>query len=325
VAFLASALVLLFAGSRFVRVVDEVADRSGAGEALTGAVLLGATTSLPGLIVTVIAALRGEASLAVGNAIGGIAAQTVFLALADMTRRANLEHSAASLPNLLQTTTLIFMIALVIVGVATPGWTVLSLHPVSILLPVAYVLGLVLTRQIRESPMWHPYRTAETRPDEPRPPSARTALRLAGETAVLAAVVATCGFVVAQAGLSLKEQTELGGTVVGGLFTSVVTSLPELVTVLAAVRAGALTLAIADIIGGNCFDVLFVAAADVAFAGPLYAAVGASTLYLLGLTLLLTAILSAGLIYRDPRGIGFEGVGILVVYAVGFAALIAGF
>ncbi len=115
---------------------------------------------------------------------------------------------------------------------------------------------------------------------------------------------------------------EGSGTLIGGLLTSVVTSLPELVTVLAAVRAGALTLAVGNIIGGNTFDVLFVAAADYAFrSGSVYASVGNGTIFLLALTLLLTGIFAAGLIYRQKSGIGFEGTAILIVYAVGFATL----
>ena len=122
----------------------------------------------------------------------------------------------------------------------------------------------------------------------------------------LGAVVAACGFVVAAAGLSLAAQTKLSGTLIGGLLTSVVTSRPELVTVLAAVRAGALTLA----------------AADVAYrSGSLYAAIADRTLFLLALTLLLTGIFAAGLIYRQKSGIGFEGATILAVYAAGFATL----
>jgi cation:H+ antiporter len=65
-------------------------------------VLVGAVTSLPGLVTSVVGAADGDASFAVSNSLGGIAAQTSFLALADLTyRRANLEHAAASLPNLL--------------------------------------------------------------------------------------------------------------------------------------------------------------------------------------------------------------------------------
>jgi len=43
----------------------------------------------------------------------------------------------------------------------------------------------------------------------------------------------------------------------------------------------------------------------------------------LALTLLLTSVFAAGLIYRQRTGIGFEGAAILVIYVVGFVALAA--
>jgi cation:H+ antiporter len=82
--FLVAAITLMLVGSRFAGVVDEIADRTGIGEAIAGAVLLGATTSLPGLMTSVIAAWEGQAGFAVSNSVGGIAAQTTFLAVADM-------------------------------------------------------------------------------------------------------------------------------------------------------------------------------------------------------------------------------------------------
>jgi len=323
-ALLASAGVLIVAGTRFTRVVDVLADRLGIGEALAGAVLLGATTSLPGLIVTTLAAARGEADLAVSNALGGIAAQTLFLAVADLSyRRANLEHAAASLPNLLQTMILVSLVAMVLLARAGPAIAPFGVHPMSLALPLVYGYGLVLTKRTRDDPMWRPRRTAETRPDVPDVRAQEASLaRLSLAFAGLGAVVAACGFAVTGAGLAIAERTELSGTLVGGLLTSVVTSLPELVTVLAAVRVGALTLAVGDIIGGNTFDVLFLSAADAAYrGGSIYAAVGERTVFLLALTLLLTGVFAAGLIYRQRTGIGFEGAAILILYAAGFAAL----
>jgi cation:H+ antiporter len=41
------------------------------------------------------------------------------------------------------------------------------------------------------------------------------------------------------------------------LITSTCTSIPELVTAVAAVRQGSLTLAVGGIVGGNAFDTLF--------------------------------------------------------------------
>lgn len=326
-AFSAAAGVLLGVGSRFASVVEEIANRTGLGEAIAGAVLLGATTSLPGLLTSTIAAAEGQAGFAVSNSIGGIAAQTTFLAVADIAyRRVNLEHAAASLPNMLQSVVLIMMVATVVFARGTPEVTVLGVHPASALLVVVYLYGLRMARQERDNPMWEPTQTDETVVDEPEGDDAEdtdtSMTALWSRFAVMAAVVALSGFVIARSGLALAEVTPLSGTVVGGLFTSVASSLPELVTVIAAVRIGALTLAVSDIVGGNIFDVLFVSAADVAYRqGSIYHALRDQDLFLLALTLMLTAILTAGLIHRQRKGIGFEGLAILALYIGGFVML----
>lgn len=329
--FLLATTVLVVVGARFARLVDQIADRTGIGEALAGAVLLGATTSLPGLMTSVLAASEGQAGFAVSNSLGGIAAQTTFLAVADLAyRRANLEHAAASVPNLLQSVVLMMLVATVLFAQGTPEVTVLGVHPVSFVLVGAYVYGLRLTRQERDSPMWRPTETDETVVDTPEEDDAGPLADLSTTElwlrfATLAAVVAASGWMIAQSGLALTELTPLSGTVVGGLFTSVASSMPELVTVIAAVRIGALTLAVSDIIGGNIFDVLFVAAADAAYRdGSVYHALGQQDLFLLSMTLMLTAILAAGLIHRQERGIGFEGLAILGLYVVGSVVLLTG-
>ena len=99
--FLASAAVIAIAGTMLAGRADVLADRIGWGEALVGAVLLGGSTSLPGILTSVTTAYQGYPSLSISNAIGGIAVQTAFLAVADLFyRKANLEHAAASVANL---------------------------------------------------------------------------------------------------------------------------------------------------------------------------------------------------------------------------------
>lgn len=99
--FLLAALVIGVAGVALTRRADMLADRTGLGEAVAGAVFLGVTTSLSGTVTSITAAAQGATSLSISNALGGIAAQTAFLAIADITyRRANLEHAAAELTNL---------------------------------------------------------------------------------------------------------------------------------------------------------------------------------------------------------------------------------
>lgn len=318
-------LVLLTAGVRLTRVADALADRTGLGEAMAGAVLLGAVTSLPGLVTTVVGAAGGEAGFAVSNAVGGIAAQTTFLALADLVyRRVNLEHAAASVPNITQALILVSLIGVVLGGTGSPEVTLLQVHPATIVLVAVYCYGLVLTRRAHEHPMWKPRQTEDTVEDVAEPPSERSDRQVWTEFVGLAGVVAVVGWVIGTAGLSIADRTGLSGSLVGATFTAVTTSLPELVTVITAVRIGAVTLAVGDIIGGNTFDVLFIAAADVAFRdGSIYHAADPQALFLMSVTVVLTATLAAGMVGREERHIGFEGVGILVFYVIAIGSLFA--
>lgn len=324
-AIVCSGGVLLTAGVRLTSVADALADRTGIGEAMAGAVLLGAVTSLPGLVTTTVGAASGEAGFAVSNAVGGIAAQTAFLAIADMTyRRVNLEHAAASVPNMTQTMILVSLIGIVLGASGGPDVTFFRIHPATVLLVAVYAYGLRLTRRAHDHPMWRPARTRDTVEDVEESHGMRSTRRMWAEFVVLGVIVGATGWVVGTAGLSIADRTGLSGSLVGATFTGIVTSLPELITVLAAVRIGALTLAVGDIIGGNSFDVLFVAVADVAFrGGSVYHAADAQAVFLMSVTVVLTATLAAGMLGREERHIGFEGVAILGFYALGLVSLVA--
>jgi cation:H+ antiporter len=83
-------------------------------------------------------------------------------------------------------------------------------------------------------------------------------------------------------------------------------------------------LAVGGIVGGNTFDTLFLSLADVAYRdGSIFHAMTARDALLLAAAIVMTAILLMGLIVRDRRGIGFEGITILVVYAAVVASQLA--
>lgn len=238
---------------------DTLADRTGWGEALFGALFFGATTSLSGIVITAVAAAVDNPTLAYSNAIGGIAAQTVAIAVADLFyRRGNLEHAAASLSNILFGCLLIALLTLVVLAAYVPPVTVAAIHPMSVVLVGMYVGGLVLIRRTSDRPMWEAVQ-------------------------------------------------------------GIVNALPETVTAIAAVRRGALTLAIAAILGGNCFDALNVAVGDIAYrGGSLYHAAGPDELFLTLASVLMTVVVVSGLLVRQGRGpvrVGFEGVLLLGTYA----------
>ncbi len=130
---------------------------------------------------------------------------------------------------------------------------------------------------------------------------------------------------VAQTAFIITEQTSLSESFIGALGTSVATSLPELVVSVTAVRQGALTLAVSNIIGGNTFNVLFLAFADIAFReGSLYHFGTDRQLFVISLTILLTGILLLGLLRRQKYGIGkigWESALSILLFLGGYAVL----
>lgn len=322
-AFVAAVAVIGIGGTRLTRTADQLADLTGLGEAFFGAVLLGASTSLSGITTSVVAAWDGYGELAVSNAVGGIAAQTAFLALADLAYRGiNLEHAAASLENLMHGALLATLLAIPLLAAAAPPVTVWAVHPASFALVAGYLFGLHLVRAAGTKALWLPRRTADTRPDEPSTDRASSSLSgLWVRFVALGLVLAAGGWVVARTGIVIVERTGLSQTAVGALFTAVGTSLPELVTSVAAVRQGALTLAVGGVLGGNAFDVLFLAFADVAFReGSVYHAATQRQVFVIALALLLTGIVLLGLLRRERKGIagiGFESFLVLLLYLGG--------
>ena len=264
------------------------------------------------------------ASLAVSNAVGGIAAQTAFLVFADLIyKRVNLEHAAADANNMLMAAMLVLLMMLPLAANFAPEIAIFGVHPVSVLLFAVYFFGTRAAIQLRDRPMWNPRQTDDTREDDPDEEEAQIhSLPVMIAIFVgLSLVLAACGYAIAESGAVISTNLGISQTVVGGLLTAVATSLPELVTTLAAVRRGALQLAVGGIIGGNTFDVLFLSLSDIAYReGSIYHAMTqADALMLVGASVI-TTILLMGLILRERRGIGFEGLSILAAY-VGLMAI----
>lgn len=328
VALVTAAGAILWAGIRLAGLSDRLADRLGLGEALFGAVFLGGSTSLPGVVTSIAAAAAGHPELAVSNALGGITVQFLFLAVADLSwRQANLEHASADLGNMVFAALLGLLLLLPLLAALGPDVALHGVHPVSPLILVAYWAGLRLVRGARAEPMWHPRTTRTTREDVPAPPGAEKARTstLWARFAAAAIVTALGGWVISRAGISLVARTGLGEGVVGTLLTGVITSGPELVTTLAAVRRGALVLAVGGIVGGNAFDVLFLPLSDVAFRpGSLYHAVSRGVLFQMAEAIAMTLVVLLGLLRRErsgPWNVGFEGALLILVYVGGLVVL----
>jgi cation:H+ antiporter len=315
VVFVVATAVVAMIGPRLARVAEAISNRLELGQVLVGALLLGVVTSLPGLVLTITAAANGETELAVSNAIGGVAAQTLFLAIADIVfRTGTLSGYVPTRQVAYQAALLMILLALVVVGLGSPGAAIGRIHPITPVIVGAYAAGLFLSRRLDISQA----AAIGPEPDAGDVEGGRAGQRgkLGGledspqvvheeqrswaqlwlRFGIFAGTLGVAGFALAWAGSELAATTALSASSVGVVFTAIATSTPELVTAVAAARRGAIGLAAGDIIGGNTFDTLFVAAADVFSGGSVFAGAGEDAVGLVGLAVLLNGVLLAGLV-----------------------------
>lgn len=174
---------------------------------------------------------------------------------------------------------------------------------------------------------WEPVEPRENRPteiDDPAMSNLRLGLLTAGaDSAILAA-----GTIVTLAAEGLAEATGTDTGIMGLTLLAVATSLPELSTAIAAVKLRRVELAIGDILGGNMFDAVLILLVDaLAPGGPILREVDRPSMTAALIAVLLTALSVVGLVERRGKTVfrmGYDSVAVLVVYAAGMAAILAG-
>jgi cation:H+ antiporter len=121
--------------------------------------------------------------------------------------------------------------------------------------------------------------------------------------------------------------TGLGDGFVGVVMVAVVTSLPELVAMISAVRFGAYDIAVGNLFGSNVFNMFALALADVFYTEGIFLSAIDPTFALAGLlALLLTTLGLIGNLAQVERRIGIveiDALLLIVCYFVGLGLLYA--
>jgi cation:H+ antiporter len=334
--FLAGAWVVWFAGVRLSNTTDVLAPRYGIGNALGGLIVLAFATDLPELAITVSAAHSGALELAVGNLLGGVAIQTVVLAIIDaagvrtgdpLTRR------TASLVPVVEAALVIAVLAVAVMGAQLPAsFTLWRLAPASIIITVVWVVGVWVSNRAQKGLTWgltdkHSQEEAEQQDHQHDPSKLEEMSNRHAIVIFAAAAVATLigGVVLERSGDLIAGDLGISGFVFGATFLAASSALPEVSTGIRAAKLHNYRLAVSDIFGGNALlPVLFVVATLVSGKAVLPRA-KAGDLYLTGLGMLVTAVYIFALVLRPKLrvlGVGIDGLTVVAVYIVGVIGLI---
>ncbi len=325
--FLAAAAVVWWAGTRLARYADQLAERTGMGRAVLGILLLGGVTALPELSIAVAATLDGAPELSVSNVLGSISINFVILAIADAVYgRKALTAAPADPALLLQGSLGIVLLALVVAPALAGDVLVWGMGAWTWVLLAAFVVAVTTVGRFKADESWVPAQDSSPparnegggHGDEPL---RRLLWRIAG----VAAAIVVAGYVLAQTGESLAEQTGLGTSFFGAVLLALSTSLPEVSTVIAAVRLGRHEMALADGLGSIMFNVATLVVVDALHGGdPVLPQVGRFAGFGALLALTLIAVYLVGMIERRDRTIarmGFDSIAAIVLYLAGTAVL----
>ncbi|MBL0421372.1 sodium:calcium antiporter [Ramlibacter sp. AW1] len=330
--FAVAAVIVWIAGTRVAHYADALATATGVGHAAVGLVLLAGITSLPEVAVSLSSAVTDSPSLAVNNLLGSIALQIALLAVADAVfGKDALTVVAGSSVVLLQVVMNILLLTLLAVALMVGDVAFLGAGAWSWSLLGLYVFAIWKISHSQDRHAWvanmsegQRRRREERRKwrDQQASASAEESVKsLTWKLALGGLAILVAGYVLSRTGDALARQTGLGQSFVGAVLVAISTSLPELSSVLAAVKLRRLEMAISDIFGTNLFNVGLVFVVDIAWrGGPVINELGRFSQFASLLGALLAAIYMGGLIERQDRTVlrmGTDSAAVLVAYVAG--------
>jgi cation:H+ antiporter len=316
VTFLISAALIVFAATQLAKYGDVIAIRTRLGGMFIGVLLLAGATSLPEVLTMISSLAQGVPNLAAGNLLGSNMFNMFLLAILDMMHRRDRILRKAALKHALTGSLTVFLIGLVVFFMLADiktriGWVGMD----SIVILLAYVVGvrLIQANQVRGT---------GRAPEKIEVPDGTLPLwrGLTGfGLAALGLVIVTPLMVRSSA--EIAEITGLGTTFVGTTLVAFVTSLPELVTTIAAVKLGANDMAIGNLFGSNLFNMFALGLTDVFYLQGRFLGVIDPAFLLVGmLGLLMTGLGLIGNLARLERRVLFielDALALMVMYFSG--------
>jgi cation:H+ antiporter len=325
--FAAAAGVIWVAGAQLTRALDAIAVRTRLEHAFVGMLLLGGITSLPELANVTTASAIGNPSLAVNNLLGSAAINVLLLAIADGLVGRKAVTSIVAQPSTMMMAALCMLLLILIAGLIVLGDTSMgSLGVGSLAIGVLCIAFLWLATG-------HDKRSAWAVKDDA--PDTRTEGQVSGASlaglwmrvAVNGACLFLAGYALSQTGDAIAEQAGLTSAIVGFALIGTATSLPELVTVVVALRLGRPEMAFGQILGTNFINLSLLPLSDWIFDGePVANTLGTFETLSALLGAVLIGIFMIGLLERRDRTIfkmGVDSAAVILCFTLG-AVLLAG-
>lgn len=318
--FLGVTGLILFSGTRLARYGDIISEKSGLSRLWLGMVLMAGVTSLPELATGLSAVASNLPDIAVGNILGSCVFNVFILGILDTLSKKVPLSSKTSQENILSAgMSVLFLggVALsLFLGDRLPGLGWVGLYTPLI---IAGYLGVM-----RMAFKFEKRRTAAGLAEK-RVASAMTLRAALLRYVWHAAVVVGAAIFLPPIAEGIARMTGLGQTFVGNIFVAISTSLPELTVSVAALKIGAVDMAVGNIFGSNLFNMLILAVQDLSYLkGPILASVQVQNLIPAIAAMAMTGLAIAGLIYNADKKLfvwAWDSFGVILIFVVNLGLL----
>lgn len=290
-----------FAGARLSRYGDVIAEKTGMGRGWVGLILLATVTSLPELVSGISAVtIAGVPDIAVGDVLGSCVFNLAILVVVDFLHPGESIYSRASRGHILSAGFGIVLIGAVAFSLLLARREeTLAIGHIGAYTPLIIALYLLAMRTLHQ---YERRELAEFAGDVAERYAHVSLRRAAIGYALAAVVVVAAGIWLPFVGAEIAREMGWHDSFVGTLFVAAATSTPEVAVTVAAVRLGALDMAVANLLGSNLFDILILAIDDIFYLkGPILAHVSQAHALSAVSAIIMTGMAVVGLFYR-PAG-----------------------
>jgi cation:H+ antiporter len=306
--FTVCALFIVFSGAKLSLYGDVIANKTGISGSWIGLILLASVTSLPELIIGISSlTLADVPNIAVGDVFGSCVFNLTILIVLDFLLRGESLYRRASHSHILSAGFGVVLIGFAGLNVLLNDKTMIfNIGHIGAYTPVIILLYLIAMRAVFVHERAQLREFVEEIADRyPTITLRQASFRYALAAVFIIAAATYLPFVSAQ----LAEAMGWHKTFVGTIFVAAVTSLPELTVTIAALRIGALDMAIANLLGSNLFNIAILAFDDLIFLkGSLLSHISPMHAFSALSAVIMTGVVIIGLVYR-PNTRLFMSVG----------------
>ena len=299
--FVLGLVLIIKGGDWFVDAAGWIAEVSGIPRFIVGATIVSVATTLPELLVSSIAASKGQAEMAIGNAIGSVTVNTALI----------MALSMVFLPVTLKRKDYLFK-SVLLMGAVALLWALCGdgTLPVARGVVMFAIFALFIWENIRAAKRQDEYSTDE----KPEKPTRQTVLKNIALFVLGAAGIVIGSDLLVDNGTLLAQRLGVPENVVALTAVAIGTSLPELVTAITSIIKKEASLSVGNVIGANLIDTaLILPVCSVISGGTLN--VAASTVRIdmpVCLAVTMIALIPALISQRFRR---WQGVVLIALYA----------